>query len=87
MILRKRTVSGERECFNLTTVNSAFLSGLFADVAQVQEEKEASEKVFAVFPQAPLDDPRLDEALVIKKESSLIDSIHQSLQQVVQVPC
>lgn len=36
--LKKRTVSGERCGSEIPTVNSAFLSGLFADVANVHEE-------------------------------------------------
>jgi hypothetical protein len=36
--LRKRSVNTDRPKATLSTVNSAFLSGLFADVAKVQEE-------------------------------------------------
>jgi len=62
--LRKRTVSGERGNTALTTVNSAFLSGLFADVANVQEKP---------LPKDPQDssaqdaDPRLDQTQPFKK--------------------
>jgi hypothetical protein len=36
--LRKRTVSGDSGAMIVSSVNSAFLSGLFADVARVQDE-------------------------------------------------
>jgi hypothetical protein len=38
--LRKRSVNSDRPKAMLSTVNSAFLSGLFADVAKVQEDFE-----------------------------------------------
>jgi hypothetical protein len=45
--LRKRSGSIDRPKTNLSTVNSAFLSGLFADVAKVQDEiPEDSEPLF-----------------------------------------
>lgn len=59
--LKKRPFRAEREQMNLSTVNSAFLSGLFADVAKVQ--------VNAVPPASPvsLSDPRLDDSKPLKK--------------------
>jgi hypothetical protein len=38
--LRKRTINTDRPMATLSTVNSAFLSGLFADVAKVEVESE-----------------------------------------------
>lgn len=40
--LRKRSVSTDREKANLATVNSAFLTGLFADVANVESNDTES---------------------------------------------
>lgn len=67
--LRKRTVSASRKSAYLATVNSDFLSGLFADVAQVEEsstgcptsEEECSRD------SSPDDDARLDDSPPIKK--------------------
>lgn len=40
--LRKRTVCGDRETMKLATVNSAFLSGLFADLSQAQDSNSSN---------------------------------------------
>jgi hypothetical protein len=59
--LKKRTISGDEcERMNLPTVNSAFLSGLFADVADI-----AKVQVDSASPQDS--DPRLDVSKPCKK--------------------
>jgi hypothetical protein len=63
--LRKRPISTDRQMVTLPTVNSAFLSGLFADVAKVQVEFENAD---------PQDisnessDPRTNQSLPVKKK-------------------
>ena len=55
--LKKRPISGSNGRANLTSVNSAFLTGIFADVAKVQETTV----------QVSDSDPRLDHSLSFKK--------------------
>jgi hypothetical protein len=55
--LRKRSVNSDRPKSTLSTVNSAFLSGLFADVAKVQVEFDVNED----------SDPRTNQSLPAKK--------------------
>lgn len=63
--LRKR--SNDHSKMNLSSYNSAFLSGLFADVARVtradmEQPTEASE-----VPSVPVEDSRLDPSLPVKR--------------------
>jgi hypothetical protein len=55
--LRKRPANSDRPKAMLSTVNSAFLSGLFADVAKVQVEFDSNEDL----------DPRTNQSLPAKK--------------------
>jgi hypothetical protein len=62
--LRKRSVNSDRPKAMLSTVNSAFLSGLFADVAKTQVEFENADSQDI----SPEDsDPRTNQSLPAKK--------------------
>ena len=64
--LQKRSVNSGRSKMNLHSVNSAFLSGLFADVAKVQGDIVSENPPQDLTAQEPAD-PRLDQTLPFKK--------------------
>jgi hypothetical protein len=68
--LRKRSVSDERQGVVLSSYNSDFLSGIFADIAQANSSSAQEDPDHS--------DPRLDNAMSVKK--SRVD-LHRSISR------